>query len=151
MKDLVKISHLTKFHAFRANRNQVIDLETWFKIHTNVSNVETSSPKTLKIFYQFCDNCKISSFCYHLKEAEMKITYICPFLRVNHRNHKKFKSLYGFGGRCLNIREVCMDFEPCFKVHNLVSVYPKGMKLGQMTNLNVIFHVLVSVYRLITI
>ena len=44
-----------------------------------------------------------------------------------------------------------MDFEPCFKVHNLVSVYPKGMKLGQMTNLNVIFHVVVSVYRLITI
>ena len=47
MKDHVKISHLTKFHAFRANRNQVIDLETWFKIHTNVSNVETSSLKTI--------------------------------------------------------------------------------------------------------
>ena len=47
MKDHVKISHLTKLHAFRANRNQVIDLETWFKIHTNVSNVETSSPKTI--------------------------------------------------------------------------------------------------------
>ena len=60
-------------------------------------------------------------------------------------------SLYGFGGRCLNIREVCMDFEPCFKVYNLVSWYPKSMKLGQMTNLNVIFHVVVSVYRLVTI
>jgi len=34
---------------------------------------------------------------------------------------------------------------------NLVSVYPKGMKLGQRTNLNVIFHVVVSVYRLVTI
>ena len=64
---------------------------------------------------------------------------------------KKFKSSYGFGGRCLNIREVCMDFEPCFKVHNLVSGYPKGMKLGQMTNLNVIVHVVVSVYRSVTI
>ena len=85
MKDHVKISHLTKFYVLRANKNQVIDLETWFKIHTNVSNVETSSPKTietLKSFYQFCDNCKISSFYYHLKEAEMKITYICPFLRA---------------------------------------------------------------------
>ena len=51
---------------------------------------------------------------------------------------KKCKSLYGFGGRCLDIREVCMDFEPCFKVHNLVSGYPKSMKLGQMTNLNMI-------------
>ena len=44
-----------------------------------------------------------------------------------------------------------MDFEPCFKVHNLVSGYPKGMKRGQITNLNVIFHVVVSVYRLVTI
>ena len=44
-----------------------------------------------------------------------------------------------------------MDFEPCFKVHNLVSVYPEGTKLGQMTNLNVIFHEVVSVYRLVAI
>ena len=26
-----------------------------------------------------------------------------------------------------------MDFEPCFKVHNLVSVHLKSIKLGQMT------------------
>ena len=32
-----------------------------------------------------------------------------------------------------------MDFEPCFKVYNLVSIRPKSMKLSQMTNLNVIF------------
>ena len=43
---------------------------------------------------------------------------------------KHFKSLYGFGGRCLKIRDVCMDFEPCFKVHNLVSVHPKSIILG---------------------
>ena len=49
------------------------------------------------------------------------------------------------GGRSLSIREVCMDFEPYFKVHNLVSFYPKNMKLGQMTNLNVIFDVIVAV------
>ena len=61
MKDHVTISHLTKFHAFRVNRDQVIDLETWFKIHTNVCNVETASPKTiqtLNIFYDFCDTLK---------------------------------------------------------------------------------------------
>ena len=34
-----------------------------------------------------------------------------------------------------------MDFEPCFKVYNLVSVHPKIIRLGQMTTLNVIFHV----------
>jgi len=36
-------------------------------------------------------------------------------------------------------------------VYNLVSVHPKSMKLGQMTTLNVIFHVVVSVYQLVKI
>ena len=44
-----------------------------------------------------------------------------------------------------------MDFEPCFKVYNLVSIRLKSMKLSQMTNLNVIFHMVGSVYRLVTI
>ena len=44
-----------------------------------------------------------------------------------------------------------MDFEPCFKVYNLVSIRPKSMKLDQMINLNVIFHMGGSVYRLVTI
>jgi len=47
MKGHVEISHLTKFDAFRVNRDQVIDLETWFKIHTNVSNFETASLQTI--------------------------------------------------------------------------------------------------------
>ena len=51
----------------------------------------------------------------------------------------------------LNIGDVCMDFESCFKVHNLVSVHPKIIKLGQITSLNAIFHVLVSVYRFVKI
>ena len=55
---------------------------------------------------------------------------------------KNFKSLYGFGGRFLKIRDVCMDFEPYFKVHNLVSVYPRSI---------MIFHVVVSVYQLVKI
>ena len=41
-----------------------------------------------------------------------------------------------------------MDFEPYFKVHNLVNVHPKNIKLGQMTNLDMIFYVMVSDYRL---
>ena len=44
-----------------------------------------------------------------------------------------------------------MDFEPCFKAYNLVSIRPKSMKLGQMINLNTIFHMVGSVYRLVTI
>ena len=45
MKDHVEIGHLTKYDAFRVNRDQVIEI--WFKIHTNVSNFETASAKTL--------------------------------------------------------------------------------------------------------
>ena len=44
-----------------------------------------------------------------------------------------------------------MDFEPCVKVYNLVSIRPQSMKLGQMINLNVIVHMVGSVYRLVTI
>ena len=54
---------------------------------------------------------------------------------------KNCKILYGFGGRFLKFRDVCMDFEPYFKVHNLASVHPKSIILGQMTNLNMIFQV----------
>ena len=64
---------------------------------------------------------------------------------------KNFKSLYGFGGRFLKIRDVCMYFEPYFKVNNLVSDQPKSIILGQMTNLNMIFHVVLSVHRLVKI
>ena len=60
---------------------------------------------------------------------------------------KNFKSLYGFGGRFLKIRDVCMDFEPYFKV----SVYPRSNVLSQTTNLNMIFNVAVSFYRLLKI
>lgn len=53
---------------------------------------------------------------------------------------KKINSLYGLRGRCLNITDVCMDFEPCcLKVYNLVSVHPKKH------NLNTIFYVAVSI------
>ena len=74
-----------------------------------------------------------------LKKNDLKIVFL------------NFKSLYGFGARCLKIRDDCMDFEPCFKVHNLVSVYTKSIKLGQMTILNMIFHVMVSVYPLVKV
>ena len=41
MKDHVEIG------VFRVNRDQVMDLEMWFKIHTNVTNFEAASPKTI--------------------------------------------------------------------------------------------------------
>lgn len=47
MKDYVEIPHVTKSDAFRMNRDQVMDLEISLKIHTNVSNFETASPKII--------------------------------------------------------------------------------------------------------
>ena len=47
MKDHVQIGHLIKCDAFRMNRDQVVDLEIWFKIHANVFNFETASPKII--------------------------------------------------------------------------------------------------------
>ena len=39
MNDHVEIDHLTKCDAYSLNRDQVMDLEIWFKIHTNVKSV----------------------------------------------------------------------------------------------------------------
>ena len=36
-----------------------------------------------------------------------------------------------------------MDLEPCFKVHNLAIIQLKDTKLGQMTNLKVVFHMVI--------
>ena len=47
MKNHVEIGHLTKDDAFRVNRDRAMNLEIWFKIHTNVSNIETASPKII--------------------------------------------------------------------------------------------------------
>ena len=44
-----------------------------------------------------------------------------------------------------------MDFEPYFKIQNMVSVKAKSIILGQMTNLNMVFHVVVSVHQLVKI
>ena len=44
-----------------------------------------------------------------------------------------------------------MDFDPYLKIHNLDSVHPKSIILGQITNLNMIVHVVVSVYQLVKI
>ena len=54
MKDHVEIGHLTKYDALRVNRDQAMNLEKWFKIHTNISNCETASvrhPKSYKLLF----------------------------------------------------------------------------------------------------
>ena len=53
MKDHVEIGHLTKYDAFRVNRDQVMDLAIRFKIHTNVSNLRKRPPKPYKLLKFF--------------------------------------------------------------------------------------------------
>ena len=67
------------------------------------------------------------------------------YFKEYHGNQKKFYEFIWFLATLSKIRDVCMDFEPYFKVHNLVSVHPKSIIVGQMTNLNMIFYVVVSV------
>ena len=82
----------------------------------------------------------------HFDKTELKIMIFINF-QVYHINEKNFESSYGLGGRHLKIRDVCMDLEPCFKVHNLVVIQLRNTKLGQMTNLNMIFYIVVSIYK----
>ena len=58
MKDHAEIGHLTKYDAFRMNRDQVMDLEIRFKIHTKVTSlISRKRPpkpyKLLKFFISF--------------------------------------------------------------------------------------------------
>ena len=75
-----------------------------------------------------------------LGDAVSKLeTFVCNLVPLNQgKGPGNEVGLYGY-------------FEPYFKVHNLVNVHPKSIILGQMTNLNMLFYVIVSDYRLIKI
>ena len=106
--------------------------------------------KLLKFFISFVTtvkSCHAQSICKEMRWKSLCLLILKSITEII----KYFKSLYHFGGRCLKIKDICIDFEPYFKVHNLVSGYPKSIILGQMTNLNMIFHVVMSVYRLVKI
>ena len=53
MKDHVEIGHLAKYDAFKVNRDQVMDLEIWFKIDTNVLILRQRPPKPYKLLKFF--------------------------------------------------------------------------------------------------
>ena len=54
------------------------------------------------------------------------------------QNWNVFKSSYGFGGCCQEIRDICKDFKPCLKVLTSISVQDKSIKfMNQMIHLNV--------------
>ena len=55
MKDNIEICHLSKFDAFRSNRDHVMDFKTLLKIHTNLYKFEAASPKPHKLFKKSSD------------------------------------------------------------------------------------------------
>ena len=75
--------------------------------------------------------CKILSYSYYLRETELNITF---FIVKSITEISKILRVYGFGGCRLKIRDVCMDLEPCSRVHNLVVIKQNFTKLGQMTS-----------------
>ena len=67
MKDRVKIDHLTKYDVFRVNRDQVMDLEIWFKIISmQTSLILRQRPpkpyKLLRFLISFVTNVKSRHF-----------------------------------------------------------------------------------------
>ena len=82
--------------------------------------------KLLKFFISFVTTVKSPHAPAIWKKPRWKLLCL-PIFKEYHGNHKHFKSLYGFGWRCLKIRDVCMDFEPYFKVHSLVSVHSQSI------------------------
>ena len=111
MKGHVEIGYLTKSGALRLNRDQVMTLETWLKIHTNASNFVTVSPKTFKIRHASTS----------WKELIQKSLCLLIFRNIT-EIVKKIKTIYRFEGCCHKITDICMDLQPHFKSHNLIPV-----------------------------
>ena len=53
MKDHVEIGHLTKYDAFRMDRDQVMDLAIWFKILQTSLILRQRPPKSYKLLNYF--------------------------------------------------------------------------------------------------
>ena len=85
---------------------------TRFGVNTNVRNFVTASPpshiNTLKYFSVFLFNCKIRRAFTSWMELIRK-SLCLPIFRNITEIVTKIKSLYGFGGRCHKIKDVCMD------------------------------------------
>ena len=61
----------------------------------------------------------------YLEIREGKITMFAHFYEY-HRICLKNESLYDFGEQWQEIKDISMDFEPCLKVHTMISVKHKS-------------------------
>ena len=143
MKDHVQVGHETRLSTLNYSSKSM-----------QTSLILRKRPpkpyKLLKFVISFVTTVKSHHAPTIWKKLRWKLLCL-PILKSIMEIIKNLQSLYDFGGCCLTIRNICMDFEPYFKVHNLISVHPKSIILGQMTNLNIIFHVVASVDRFVKI
>ena len=155
MKNHVEMDLLSKFDAFMLNREQ--ESKLWTFRH-GLKSIQMSviswqrPPKPYKLLKTFRSSVTtVKSSHSPAIWTEGKIAMFSLFYEY-HRNCKKIKtSLYDFGGRSKEFRGVCMDFEPLPKVHSLILVQSKSIKLFHMIHLKVIFHVVLSNYRFVKI
>ena len=147
MKDHVEIDHLTKYDALGWTETKLWTLKYGSKsIQTSlILGQRPPKPCKLLIFISFVTTVKAR----HAPTIWKKLRWKSLFLPSLKSIAEMIKNLMILG--TLLIRDVFTDFEPNFKVHSLVSVDPKSIILTQMTNLDMIFHVVVSVYRLVKI
>ena len=94
--------------------------------------------------YSFCDCWRIPSRSYYYGRSRNENHVCLPIFKSVTEIIKTFKSLFGIGGRCLKLRNACVVSEACSKVHNWISDQPASIKLGQLSNLSVIFQVVVN-------
>ena len=151
MKDHIQSCHLTKFDAFGVNRNEVIDLETWLK-SMQMSVILREHPKN-HILNSYCVISFVATVksCHSVtkrKKLRWKLHMLAHFLRVSQKSEKKLKVYMVLGDAVSTLHRYWTMFQG---LYNFISVYPKSIKLGQMTTLNMIFYVVVSIYRLVKI
>ena len=113
-KDHIESCHLTKFDTFRVNRDQVTDLET-----------QTRGSKSIQTYLMLRQRpwflgLEMGKLTWFFISASFKWWVNDGIFQLSQTYKTFFKRLYGSGGCCRNIRYVCMDLEPCFKIHNLV-------------------------------
>ena len=56
-----------------------------------------------------------------------------------HKTAKCFLRVYMVLGDAVKKLDFCMDFEPCLKVHSLISVQYESIKLSEIIHVNVVF------------
>ena len=86
------------------------------------------------------------------KHSDIPLSYFqivgeWPDLTVVTKLQNVFRVCMVFGGRCQEVRNICNGFWS--KVHSSTTVQRKSIRLDQMIHLNLIFHMVVSNYRLV--